>query len=244
MAPVSPAATVTPLWTEKPLLRHESNSAMRSSLSKPSSQSRGPVEAEVTDLSKRAQAKLLRFLEKREYTRLGETRVRRADVRIVTAANCPLEGALRPDLIFRIRELPLVLPPLRERGGDLVLLARHFLEVEARKLKRSPPILRPEALRALEAHSWPGNVRELHNEMRCAMAVCGGGAIGPQHLFLNRPSGAAPGVEMTLRRAVHRFERDYISRVLAAHGGNRSRTARALAISRQTLLTKTGGLGV
>jgi DNA-binding NtrC family response regulator len=198
---------------------------------------------EVTDLSPRAQAKLLRFLETREYQRLGDPRTRKADIRLVTAANRPLEGALRDDLIFRIRELSVALPPLRARGDDVLLLARHFLEQAARRAGRPVPLLRPEAVRALRAHAWPGNVRELQGEMRCALALCGGGEIGPEHLFVGR-AATAVATSTTLRHAVRLFERDYIATTLLAHGGNRSRAARALGISRQTLLTKTTGLGV
>jgi DNA-binding NtrC family response regulator/tetratricopeptide (TPR) repeat protein len=198
---------------------------------------------EVADLSPRAQAKLLRFLEKREYNRLGETRVRKADVRVVTAANRPLEEALRADLVFRIQELRIGVPPLRERGDDLVLLARHFLDVEARKMRRPAPVLRPDAIRVLESHAWTGNVRELQSEMKCALAMCGGGSVGPEHLFESRPR-AATTPSVTLHQAVRRFEREYIARVLAAHDNNRSRTARALGISRQALLTKISGLGL
>jgi transcriptional regulator with AAA-type ATPase domain/tetratricopeptide (TPR) repeat protein len=198
---------------------------------------------EVADLTPKAQAKLLRFLEKREYCRLGETQVRKADVRVITAANRPLD-ALRPDLVFRIRELLLALPPLRARGDDLLLLSRHFLEVEARKAHRAVPVLRPQAVRALQAHAWPGNVRELQGEMRCAIALAGGGPIGPEHLFVGRAVSSTPEVQTTLRHALSAFERDYITATLTAHGGNRSQAARALGISRQTLLTKTRDLGV
>jgi two-component system, NtrC family, response regulator AtoC len=198
---------------------------------------------EVADLTPKAQAKLLRFLEKREYCRLGETQVRKADVRVITAANRPLD-ALRIDLVFRIRELLLVLPPLRARGDDLLLLARHFLEVEARKAHRAVPVLRPAAVSALQAHAWPGNVRELQGEMRCAIALGGGGPIGPEHLFVGRKAVPTPEARTTLRDALRAFERDCITAALSAHGGNRSRAARALGISRQTLLTKTRGLGV
>jgi DNA-binding NtrC family response regulator len=125
-------------------------------------------------------------------------------------------------------------------------LARHFLEVEARKARRPVPVMRPAAVRVLQAHTWPGNVRELQGEMRCALALAGDGPIGPEHLFVGRPveTAARKTPSTTLRHAVRLFERDYIEATLSAHGGNRSRAAHALGISRQTLLTKTRGLGV
>src|SRR5262249_51846434 len=124
---------------------------------------------EVADLTPRAQAKLLRFVETREYCRVGETRVRKADVRLVTAANVPLDSRLRPALISRLKAIGLALPPLRARGDDMWRLAKEFLRQAC--ASRNTPIvaITPAARRALETYPWPGNVRELQREIRCAV---------------------------------------------------------------------------
>src|SRR5204863_5128922 len=114
----------------------------------------------VADLSPRAQAKLLRFVETREYSRVGETRPRKADVRLVTAANVPLVSRLRADLIFRLTDVVLSLPPLRDRGDDIWPLARIFLRRHA-PADGTAPVLSAAARKRIESYAWPGNVREL-----------------------------------------------------------------------------------
>jgi transcriptional regulator with AAA-type ATPase domain/tetratricopeptide (TPR) repeat protein len=198
---------------------------------------------EVADLTPRAQARLLRFLEEREYRRVGETRIRRADVRVVTAANAPLSCRLRPDLVFRLEEIVLALPPLRERGADLWLLVRHFLAESARAARVETPTLSVEARRALAAHSWPGNVRELRGEMRRAVVLAGGETIRPEHLG-EALRVTAPPRKPGLREALHAFERDYLARELARNGARRARTAAALGITRQALAAKMARLGL
>jgi anaerobic nitric oxide reductase transcription regulator len=125
---------------------------------------------EVAELQPLAQARLLRFLEEFEYRRLGENRLRRANVRVITATNVDLaervrQGRFRQDLWFRLKVVRLAVPPLRERGSDVLLLARHFLEQQARARGLAAPRLDPAAEDALAAHAWPGNVRELEHEM-------------------------------------------------------------------------------
>ena len=198
---------------------------------------------EAADLTPRAQARLLRFLEEREYRRVGETRMRRADVRVVTAANAPLACRLRPDLVFRLEEIVLTLPPLRERGADLWLLVRHFLAEAARSAGLPLPSLSVEARRALAGHSWPGNVRELRGEMRRAVVLAGGETIRREHLGeALRVAAAPPG--RGLREALASFERDYLARELARNGGRRARTAARLGITRQALAAKMARLGL
>jgi len=203
---------------------------------------------EVTDLSPRAQGKLLRLLQEKEYRRLGESRPRRADVRFVTAANVSLEeraaaGELRTDLMYRLNRIVLILPPLRERGEDVALLARHALRSEATKAGVPAPALPAEVVRALERYSWPGNVRELENEMGRIVLKAGSGPVRREHLspaLLGPPAAAgAP-----LKHAVFAFEREHIARALARHGGNRARTACALGLTRQALVAKISRLGI
>jgi DNA-binding NtrC family response regulator len=197
---------------------------------------------EVADLSPRAQARLLRFLEQHEYRRVGESRLRRADVRVVTAANAVLservaEGRFRPDLMYRLERLTLRLPPLRERGEDVVLLARHFLRAEAQRARLKAPELSREAARLLERHAWPGNVRELENEMSRLVWMGVGGLVRPEHLAPRLREGEGPAFA-SLRDALTRCERAHLQRTLAGLGGHRARAAAALGISRQALLTK------
>lgn len=203
---------------------------------------------EITDLSSRAQAKLLRFLQEREYRRLGDPRTLRANLRVVSASNVPLEdkvalGQFRADLMYRLNQHVLALPPLRERGDDVVLLARHCLQRQASEqgLARVPALTR-EAAAVLQRHAWPGNVRELESEMGRALVRCGGAPIRPEHLSLRftRPVPAP----LPLRQAVSAFEREHIARALARNGGNRSRTAVELGLSRQALLVKIQRLGI
>jgi transcriptional regulator with AAA-type ATPase domain/tetratricopeptide (TPR) repeat protein len=196
---------------------------------------------EVADLSPRAQAKLLRFVETREYCRVGDTRPRKADVRIVTAANVPLESRLRADLIFRLRDVVLALPPLRTRGEDVWRLAREFLRQYA-PAGRPVPAVMPAARRMLESYAWPGNVRELQREIHRAVVLSGGEVIHPEHLSLavDAPRRAA----RSLRDAVLACERRHILEVLSEQGGNRARTAVVLGLTRQGLVAKIARLGI
>jgi DNA-binding NtrC family response regulator/tetratricopeptide (TPR) repeat protein len=200
---------------------------------------------EVTDLSPKAQAKLLRFVQDREYRRVGDSRLHRANVRLVTAANVPLEdcvrrGVFREDLMYRLCQETLALPPLRDRGDDVVLLARHFLRDGVR---RPQPRVAPAVWSLLAGHHWPGNVRELQSEMARARARSAGSTVQPEHLSANlqRPRRAPL---RPLRQAVAEFERDHIARALLQHEGNRARTAAYLGLSRQALLAKINRLGI
>jgi two-component system NtrC family response regulator len=203
---------------------------------------------EVTDLSPRAQAKLLRLLEQKEYRRVGESRTRQADVRFVTASNVPLEarvgeGRFRADLMYRLNRLVLTVPALRERSDDVAPLARHFLRRAAARAGVPVPALAPEAERALRAHAWPGNVRELENEMARLVVMGCAGRIRRAHLAPGLLEGPAPGTA-PLREALWAFEREHIARVLRQHGGNRARTACVLGLSRQALVAKISRLGI
>jgi DNA-binding NtrC family response regulator/tetratricopeptide (TPR) repeat protein len=201
---------------------------------------------EVTDLSAKAQAKLLRFVQDREYRRVGDPRLLRANVRLVTAANVPLEesvrrGAFREDLMYRLCQETLVLPPLRERGDDIARLARHFLRDGGGRA--SQPAVAPAVWPLLARYPWPGNVRELESEMARARARAAGGTVRPEHLSpsLQRPPR---GPLRPLRLAVAEFEREHIMLTLQQQGGNRARTAAVLGLSRQALLAKINRLGI
>jgi PAS domain S-box-containing protein len=196
---------------------------------------------EVGEMPLPIQAKLLRFLQEREYQRLGESKTRSADVRIICATNRDLRaevaaGRFREDLYYRIRVIPIELPPLRDRRGDIPLLAQTLLVDIAAKRDRPDLVWTPAALRALTDHAWPGNVRELVNAIEYAVALAPGRKLGPEDLppevqdspRLPRPV-AGPDLD---------DEKTRVLETLRQHGGNRSRAARALGIDRVTLYRK------
>ena len=203
---------------------------------------------EVGDMSGVAQVRLLRFLEEGEYQRLGETAVRKADVRVVSATNVDIprrvrERRFREDLWFRLKGERIHLPPLRERGDDVLLLARHFLHRQATGRGETPPTLSREAEAALLAHSWPGNVRELQHEMqRVGVRACGRPAgiddLSPE---LRERQARRAG---TLREAVRRLETGIILDALERHHGNVARAAAELGMTRQALWERTRRLGI
>ena len=203
---------------------------------------------EVVELSRAGQAKLLRFLQELEYQRVGETRFRRADVRLVSAANVDLsqrvaEGRFREDLLFRLDVMRLEVPPLRERGDDVRLLAGRFLERAAKTAGVPRPDGTMDFWRALEDYHWPGNVRQLENEMRRLVLLGGEGALTRDRLS-PRVAEGRPASHIPLRCAVEGFERDYVTRMLQSHSGVRRATAAALGITRQALHAKMRRLGI
>jgi len=197
---------------------------------------------EVADLSPRVQAKLLRFVQEGEYGRLGDPTTRKADVRLVTATNADLRarvaaGAFREDLMYRLFDWTITLPPLRERAEDVLRLAGHFLLEFAAEHGRTTPVLSREVGRLLRQYSWPGNVRQLRAEMQRMLFRAEGNVLRPEHLS-DEVRGAPTGNCGGLKAARLAFEREHIAHVLEQHGGNRARTAAALGLSRQSLHTK------
>jgi two-component system response regulator AtoC len=219
---------------------------------------------EVGDMELALQAKLLKVIEDGRYRRIGAVQERQAQVRIVAATNQDLEarvaqGLFRADLYFRLRVLQLQVPPLRERAGDALLLARHFCAQFAQRYRRAGLHLTPEAEAAIERHSWPGNVRELRNLLEQAVMLARGPAITRDELMLPpapavppapsaptapSPSSAAPG-HATMAptppeagapvSALDRAEREQIVQAMQAAQHNISLAARMLGISRDTL---------
>jgi DNA-binding NtrC family response regulator/tetratricopeptide (TPR) repeat protein len=203
---------------------------------------------EVGELPLAAQAKLLRFLQDGELRRVGDAANRSADVRIVTATNRKLEAAVeqgrfREDLYYRICGVEISLPPLRERNGDVALLAAHFLGAEREKHRGGPSSFAPDVEAAFLAYHWPGNVRELQNTVRAAHALAGEArAIDLDHLpqrlrEKRRISGA-------YHDEVARFRRELIERSLDEAGGNQNQAATALSMSRQALAYQIRELGI
>ena len=208
---------------------------------------------EVAELSLPLQAKLLRVLEDRTARRVGGVEEIEIRCRIIAATNEALEqsvarGVFREDLFYRLNTFRITLPPLRERANDLDLLARHFLREIAAAQQTPLKTLSTAALSVLRAHEWRGNIRELKNAIDRAVVVCDGPEILPEHISLQRrtlitggePQTDAMG-EIRLPRGgltIDQIEREAIRITLHAAGGNQSRTARMLGISRATLLRK------
>jgi transcriptional regulator with GAF, ATPase, and Fis domain len=198
---------------------------------------------EIGDASPLLQMKLLRVLQEGEARRVGELKVRRVDVRIVSATHRRLEdgiagGSFRADLYYRLSSVRIELPPLRARGQDVLVLARAFLARSAGRAGLPPPRLEPELAERLLAHPWPGNVRELANG--CAYAVRVAGAIervGPEHWPPSMPLGATRS-SFGLHAETRALEERRLREALDRARGNKSRAARTLGLSRQGLLKK------
>ena len=192
---------------------------------------------EIGTLQPRQQAKLLRVLETGEVERVGASRARRIDVRILSATNADLgteveAGRFREDLLFRLNTIEIRLPPLRDRRDDLAPLAEHFLRRYAARYRKPIVGLEPEALAALESHAWPGNVRELDHTLERAVLMAGGTTLRAADLGLRGVGGAAPRLEDL---PLEEVERVLIRKALERHGGNVSNAAKALGLSRSAL---------
>jgi DNA-binding NtrC family response regulator len=219
---------------------------------------------EIADLPLSIQSKLLRGLEERRFERVGGTQPIDVDVRILAATNKDLraavgEKAFREDLYFRISAVPLTIPPLRERGDDVLLLAEHFLEKYRREFRKPALQLSEDARTRLVTYPWPGNVRELQNTIERAVILSDAQAIDAQALQLPTPRPGAgqipPGMldegfrwEGTLRevsgRAVEHVERFKIETALRESKWNKTRAAEKLGVSYKTLLNKIRSLGL
>ena len=195
---------------------------------------------EIGDTSPAFQAKLLRVLQEREFYPVGGERPRRTEARVIAATHRDLErsvadGAFREDLYFRLRVVEIVVPPLRERRGDIAPLAQHLLAKAARELHRESLQLAPDALRALEAYDWPGNVRELENTLMRAVALSTGATIGATDLSIGA-SASSPARSGSERSAtLQQVEREHVERVLRESGWNKRQACRILGVSRPRL---------
>jgi two-component system NtrC family response regulator len=202
---------------------------------------------EIGDMPTPLQAKLLRFLQERVIERIGGREEIPVNVRLVCATNQDLEsliaqGRFREDLFYRVAEVSLRLPPLRERRGDLAVLARAFLQRYSRELGQPVRGFAPEALAAIEAYAWPGNVRELENKVKSGVILSEGPLVTAEALGLPVPE--ATGLPFSLREARASAERSTIVAALAAADGNMSRAAELLGVSRPTLYDLVDRLGI
>jgi two-component system nitrogen regulation response regulator NtrX len=208
---------------------------------------------EVGDMSVKTQAKVLRALQEQIVEPVGGHSSVRVDVRVIAATNKDLAeeirtGRFREDLFFRVNVIPIFVPPLRDRGDDVVRLAEHFAAEFAAEYGRRSKRLSPEAVAVLNAYRWPGNVRELRNVIERLMIMVPGEVIGAADLsFLeipDRPAGSDGSSVAPLYQARDTWEREYILGALAAFEGNISRAADALGVERSNLYRKMRGLGI
>ena len=200
---------------------------------------------EIGELAPDTQAKLLRVLQEKEIRPIGATRTTKVDVRVIAATNRNLEkmlrtGAFREDLYYRLNVIDLRLPPLRERDGDVGLLAQHFLQ-RANLKTDCPKFLSPDAIDALGKYSWPGNVRELQNIVERVVALSASETIRATDLPTQIAQTSIPsilGQALAERMTLSELEQSYIERVLKDENGNKTRAALRLGLDRKTLYRK------
>lgn len=190
---------------------------------------------EVADISPTIQTKLLRVLQEGEIKRVGESQIRRVDVRIISATNKDLwheveQGNFREDLYYRLNVIYMKMPPLRERMDDVPLLAQHFLQKYITKNKKHIHGFSKDAMDFLMEYSWPGNIRELENAVERAVILCRGNEITADLLQINRPRPAT-----IFGKTLKEIEKHAVLQTLEMTGNNRTRTAEILGVSRRWL---------
>ncbi len=204
---------------------------------------------EISDMPYSMQTKLLRVLQENQIRPVGGSRYRRVNFRLISSTNQDLfelvkKGKFREDLLYRVQIFPIVIPPLKERGGDIPVLAAHFLKQYAARLDRPVARLTPGALEILMQFDWPGNVRELENEIERALTLAGDDTQITEDYLSERIKRSADTNEpvdnrsATLKEATARMERRMVLDALRQTGGNRSQAARLLGLTRQGLLNK------
>lgn len=209
---------------------------------------------EVSAMPPALQPKLLRVLQEQEVVRLGESTLRKVDVRIIAATNRNLrtmidDGAFREDLYFRLAVVPVELPPLRERREDIPLLAEHFLKRACERHKCGDLRIEREVFAALSTYPWPGNVRELENTVERMVVLAGGASLTvedlPENIRLPSPHAANVLLELPPEGlSIEGVEREIIRQALEMHGGNQTRTARYLDITRSALIYRMQKFGL
>ena len=217
---------------------------------------------EVAEMPLEMQVKLLRVLQEQEFERVGGVNTIKVDVRIITATNKDLEaevklGRFREDLFYRLNVVPIHLPPLRDRKEDIDLLVRFFLKQFNEKLKKGIMTVTPDAMAALRSHSWPGNIRQLENVLERMVLMAEGNRLGVEDLpeevavsaGLLTPAGEPTGegafsFKQIVKRQTQSVERDLIETALEETGGNVTRAAEKLGLSRKGLQLKLKELGL
>jgi transcriptional regulator with GAF, ATPase, and Fis domain len=192
---------------------------------------------EIGEMALDLQVKILRALQERVVFKVGDTRAEQVDIRILAATNRDLEkeianGRFREDLYYRLNVVNLHLPPLRDRGDDVLVIARYLLSRYSREYDAKVKGLSPNASVAIRKHNWPGNIRELENRIKKGIVLCESTVLGPDDLGLT--GDVLPQI-MTLADAKDKFQREYINEVLALNNGNRTKTARDLGVDPRTI---------
>ena len=207
---------------------------------------------EIGDMSLGGQAKLLRVLEEKVVVRVGGSQTIPTDARVIAATNQDLvelvrQKKFREDLFFRLNVVALTIPPLRERGDDVILLAQHFLADFCSKSRRTVPQFTAAARKRLLAHTWPGNVRELRNMMERLAYLFPGDKVDADDLsFVMSPTAneSAIALDQPLAEATKQFQADYIERHIKRTKGNMTDTAQRLGLHRSNLYRKMKQLGM
>lgn len=208
---------------------------------------------EIGEIAPSVQTKLLRVLQEKQFERVGGSETITVDVRVIAATNRNLEQAVREkqfrdDLYYRLNVIAIKLPPLRERGDDVMIFAEHFLKRFADEMGKPVKCLSEEAISAIKSHTWPGNIRELENAIERAVILCDGDTIRPEHLMIaqcgkERAVAEPPTVDSVLSElpvvaSLREVECAHIRRVLQYKGWNQSAAAQILGIDRKTLRNK------
>jgi two-component system NtrC family response regulator len=202
---------------------------------------------EIGEMPPHLQAKLLRFLQEQRIERVGGREEIFVDTRVLAATNVDLtealrKGRFREDLYYRIGVVVIPMPSLRERDGDILLLAKAFLQRYSAKNDKQMRTFTPQAIHAIERHGWPGNIRELENRIKRAVIMADGKKVTPADLELASPYAKYEG--QGLKEAREALERDIVNRALARNKGNLTRTAAELDISRPSLYDLLDKLGI
>jgi transcriptional regulator with PAS, ATPase and Fis domain len=192
---------------------------------------------EIAEMPPGLQVKILRALQERAVTRVGESRAEPVDLRVVAATNRVLEqeierGTFREDLYYRLNVVSISLPPLRERGDDVAVIARYFLQQYAREFGARVRGFTPGAVVALKKYAWPGNVRELENRVKKAVVLADRALLSAEDLDLS-PEVLEP--TSPLAQATKEFQKRYVNEVLERNGGNRTKTAKDLGVDPRTI---------
>jgi transcriptional regulator with PAS, ATPase and Fis domain len=199
---------------------------------------------EIGELPLPLQVKLLRVLQEKHIQRVGDTKSFPVDIRIVAATNRDLrlevdEGRFREDLFFRLNVIEIELPPLRERGNDVILIARYLVGRYAEEYGNQldpTKAFDESAIRAMRRFGWPGNIRQLQNHIKKALVLSEGPSISGSDLDLDLPAGAdSPDAILSLTEAREQWQREYINKILSLNGGNRTKTARDLGVDPRTV---------
>lgn len=209
---------------------------------------------EIGNIPLEQQQKLLRVLETGEFERVGSSRTRRVNVRLISATNADLqkavrEGAFREDLLYRLNTIPIHLPPLRDRLEDIPLLARHFLERHRQRYRSGIEGFSEKAMQAMRSYVWPGNVRELDHAVERAVLLARGSYIQPVDLALHGPStgvtqSPAPGMVNLDAMSLDDVEKYLIERTLKRNEGNATKTAQDLGLSRSAFYRRLQRFGL